>query len=170
MTIRAFDTANQITSVSLDFNLNTIAAGNNGAPCEDHEDCHSGLCATDGIQQLCTESCDFGADTCTGGLVCVAAEAGGGICWPEGDDGGTGGAGGAGGASGGRRDTGCAMSLGGGDGGLNGAGALLVLTVAVLLAWRSRRSGVHVPVRVKLDRRARRGYYLRRSTRKWRNW
>jgi MYXO-CTERM domain-containing protein len=91
--------------------------GGLGSTCELSTDCHSGLCAESGGEQLCTESCSPGADNaCPDGFSCE--NAGGGLCWP-GDGGG------------------CGCAATGPGGALSGG---LLAAIALLVRRRRRRA------------------------------
>ncbi len=87
--------------------------GGLGSTCETSDDCDSGLCATQGDESQCTDTCDPAASTCPDGFECIAAGSGG-VCW--GSEGGGG----------------CRSSTGGGL-------PLALLGVALLAVRRRRR-------------------------------
>lgn len=62
--------------------------GGLGGACAENSDCTSGICASSGDQQLCTEPCDT---SCPDGFACTPAGSGS-VCWPS--DGGGGESGG----------------------------------------------------------------------------
>ncbi len=92
--------------------------GELGDPCTSAQECLSGLCATSGDDQRCTQTCDA-ATPCPEGFDCLNGT----VCWP-----GSGGGGGGEGEGGG-----CAAGRG-------GAAPLLVLVGILLAAVRRRRS------------------------------
>lgn len=58
--------------------------GEIGDECPYAQFCKSGICRGTSDLQVCTEPCDpVGANTCTNGLVCIAAGEGAGICFVE---------------------------------------------------------------------------------------
>lgn len=62
--------------------------GGLGTTCNDHPDCASGQCATDGTNKYCVETCTAGQ--CPQGFGCLDDGAGNGFCWPGYDEGGGG--------------------------------------------------------------------------------
>jgi MYXO-CTERM domain-containing protein len=58
-------------------------SGGLGTDCTAATDCFSGLCATKGDKNLCTESCDLAANACPDSYECLSNGAGGGLCWPS---------------------------------------------------------------------------------------
>jgi MYXO-CTERM domain-containing protein len=69
------------------------ATGVQGDPCVRDMDCESAMCANDGTEAYCSESCFPGINnTCGDGFDCLDTGGGTGACWPgDGDDGGGGG-------------------------------------------------------------------------------
>lgn len=61
-----------------------------GDTCEINQECTTELCASNGSETLCTETCFTGInDFCPDGFACVATNANQGVCWPgdgEGED------------------------------------------------------------------------------------
>ena len=98
----------------------SIGTRRGSAPqCTSSTDCVSQQCANDGSgHQYCVETCDPTAAGCPSGFGCLAT-GGGGVCWPNADNGGGG--------------VGC--STGGGAGGA----ACFGIGLAALLARRRRR-------------------------------
>lgn len=102
--------------------------GETGAFCMDGSDCISGMCASDGSEDRCTESCDTDDPaSCPDGFDCLGAGNGQNVCWPQ--------AGGGNGADDGPDPVvgGCST---GGDGGLS----LALLAIVGLLTARRRRT------------------------------
>jgi len=64
--------------------------GGLGTACESGQDCFSGICASDGTQQLCGEQCTLDNGDCPGGFGCLDDGSDGGICWPGIEEGGCG--------------------------------------------------------------------------------
>lgn len=91
-------------------------SGDLGGACSTNADCVSGMCASSGDRQLCTEPCDT---SCPEGFACSPAGDGN-VCWPNDDGGGEGG--------------GCNTGGGGAP-----ASALLGLLFAFVIARRPRR-------------------------------
>ncbi len=63
-------------------------AGGLGERCAGNADCASGACAAAGNEQHCVEECALGGDTCPEEFRCLASAGGGGVCWPDDDEGG----------------------------------------------------------------------------------
>jgi MYXO-CTERM domain-containing protein len=62
-------------------------AGGLGAACAGADECITGQCSTDGVDNVCTGACD-GGSSCPSGFACYQAGASS-VCWPApGDDGG----------------------------------------------------------------------------------
>jgi len=61
--------------------------GGLGQPCTANTDCASGMCASDGTQQVCVESCVPGMNQCPSGFGCAMTGASQGVCFPGFDDG-----------------------------------------------------------------------------------
>ena len=66
------------------------SVGGLGEICVEATECYSGVCATDGTESRCVESCTPDAGECPGGFGCRSNGAGGGVCWPGAEDGGGG--------------------------------------------------------------------------------
>lgn len=64
------------------------APGGLGTECDGSPDCFSGLCLSDGEQQLCGERCELGAGQCPSGYGCLDVGQEYGSCWPGVDEGG----------------------------------------------------------------------------------
>lgn len=88
--------------------------GGLGATCTDNAECITGQCGSDGTDRFCTAACDAG-EVCPSGFTCLAS-AGGGVCWPGGED-----------------DGGCAT-------GGSGAGFMFAGLGILALAMRRRRA------------------------------
>lgn len=65
------------------------ATGGAGSPCTGNEMCSSGVCAGDGMQNLCVIPCDVNNDQCPNGFGCISTGPGG-VCWFGADKGGGG--------------------------------------------------------------------------------
>jgi uncharacterized protein (TIGR03382 family) len=65
------------------------AMGGLGSPCTGNAQCASGMCASDGTQEVCVVPCDVSKQACPSGFGCIMAGAGG-VCWPGADTGGGG--------------------------------------------------------------------------------
>ena len=92
----------------------TVAKQVTGSSCLGNTDCKGNLCADDGTQKFCTETCTIENDTCPGGFDCVAVGAGFACYFSADDEGGT---------------CGCQSGSGGGSAAMLGAffiGAILM--------------------------------------------